>query len=180
MPNEDFIISTSILLVGAIIFALLDTVYISILVRRITPDFFAKLKWLLATFSGLIWFGIWKWVLSVFWDNVYVFVFPVWGRQWIPLLFGVLMASVTIGFWSIAMKTSDHPLLVFLLLSGFWGVLTHLWAIYRGILTKPPMLRGSSPFAALLIAFFEYIFYWCIITSLSSTLFWIKNRFRSN
>ena len=80
MLNEDFIISTDILLKGAIIFAILDAIYISILVWRITPNFFAQLKWLLVIFSGLMWFGIWKWVLSLFWDSVYVFVFPIWGE----------------------------------------------------------------------------------------------------
>ena len=176
MLTEDIIITTGILLKGAIIFAILDLVYILILVWRITPIFFFQIKWHLTIFSGIVWFGIWKWVLSAFWDSVYVYVFPSWGEHWIPYLFGMLMVGVSFGIWSIAMKTRYHPLTSFLILTGFWGVLTHLWAIYRGILTTPPMLRGSSPFAALLIAFFEYIFYWCIITTLSSLTYWISLR----
>jgi hypothetical protein len=175
---EDVVVTTRILLQGAIAFAVLDIVFICILTLRITPGFFTQIKWLLVIFSGLVWFGIWKWLLSVFWDLVYVFVFPIWGKPWLPYLFGVLMAGVSLGIWSIAIKTRYHPVPTFLILTGFWGILTHIWAIYRGVLTKPPMLRGSSPFAALLMAFFEYIFYWCIITSLTVLTYWIYLRTR--
>lgn len=178
MFSEDIIITTDILLKGAIFFAVLDIPYVLLLVWRISPSFFAKLKWYLTLFSGIVWFGIWKWVLSVFWDSVYVFVFPIWGVHWIPYLFSVLMACVSLGIWTIAMKARVHPLPGFLILTGFWGVLTHIWAIYRGVLIRPPMLRGSSPFAALTLAFFEYIFYWCIITTLSSLTCRMNSRIR--
>jgi hypothetical protein len=36
--------------------------------------------------------------------------------------------------------------------------LTHTWAVYRGVVDKPPMLQDASPVAAVVIAFFEYIF----------------------
>jgi len=175
---EGVVVTTGILLKGALVFAVLDTVLIGLLTWRISPDFFFHLKWLLVIYSGLVWFTIWKWVLSTFWDSVYVFVFPFWGENWLPYLFGIFMASVALGIWSIAVKIRFHPLPIFLILTGFWGVLTHIWAIYQGVLTKPAMLRGSSPFAALLMAFFEYIFYWCIITTLSSLTFWIHFRNR--
>jgi len=35
-------------------------------------------------------------------------------------------------------------------------------AIMRGILEKPSMLQGSNPAAAVVIAAFEFIFYWCV------------------
>lgn len=107
---ENVIVTTGILVQGAIGFAILDIVFISILTWRITPYFFTQLKWLLVIFSGMVWFGIWKWVLSVFWDSVYVFVFPIWGKHWLPYLFGVLMAGVSLGIWSFAVKTRYHPL----------------------------------------------------------------------
>jgi hypothetical protein len=44
-------------------------------------------------------------------------------------------------------------------------MVTHLWAVYRGIADKPPMLQGASPTAAVIIAIFEFMFYWCIILS---------------
>ena len=46
-------------------------------------------------------------------------------------------------------------------------MITHIWAIYRGILAKPPMLQGVSPVAAAIMPIFEFIFYWCIILSVA-------------
>jgi hypothetical protein len=34
---------------------------------------------------------------------------------------------------------------------------------HRGVVSKLPVLQGTSPAAAVVIAFFEFIFYWCII-----------------
>ena len=50
---------------------------------------------------------------------------------------------------------------------GLWGIITHVIAILRGILDKPPMLKGSDPFAALAISFFEFIFYWCVCLAMA-------------
>lgn len=178
MIYDNITITSGLLLKGAFIFALLDVFFIPLLLWRIKPIFFAKLKWFLVIISGLTWFGIWKLVLYLFWEPVYSFIFPVWGYGWIPFLFGMLMAGVTLGFWSLSRKIRTHPLPAFLLLSGTWGVLTHLWAITRGLLTQPPLLQGASTWAALLIAFFEYIFYWCIITSLAALIYWIVSRIK--
>jgi len=169
MIIEDIVITTDILLQGASIFALLDAVLIPLLIWQIKPALFIQIKWTLVIISGLAWFGIWKLVLSLFWDSVYIHVFPEGGREWLPLIFGLLMAGFSLGIWSLARNGKHHPLPIFFFLSGFWGVLTHIWAIQRGIL-RPPMLRGASPLAALLIAFFEYIFYWCIITFIAATI----------
>jgi len=35
---------------------------------------------------------------------------------------------------------------------------------------KPPMLQGASPVAAVVIAIFEFTFYWCIILSVACLL----------
>ncbi len=179
MLIENIFITTDILLKGAFIFALMDAILIPLLIWRITPDIFTQMRWTLVIISGLTWFGIWKLVLSLFWDPVYIHVFPDGGREWLPLIFGLLMAGFTLGIWSLARCGKQHPLLVFFLLSGFWGVLTHLWAIQNGILSKPHILRGAAPWAALLIAFFEYIFYWGIITFLAAIIYRINHYFRS-
>jgi hypothetical protein len=50
----------------------------------------------------------------------------------------------------------------FCISGGIWGLLTHILAIQRGILEKPPMLQGASPIAALTLATVEFIFYWSI------------------
>ncbi len=45
---------------------------------------------------------------------------------------------------------------------------THLWAVYRGIVDKPPLLQGVAPAAAVVVAVFEFMFYGCIILSVAS------------
>lgn len=177
MLFEDIKITTDILLKGSLVFTLLDSVYIPLLVWRIKPGFFMQVKWPLAIISGLVWFGIWKWVLTVFWESVYSYVFPTWTRNWIPLLFGLLMAVVSFAIWILAKRSSRYPVVAFCLLGGVWGILTHTWAIYRGIMTKPPMLQGASPYAALLIAFFEFIFYWCVIMTFAGLAGWMWQKF---
>jgi hypothetical protein len=168
MDIENIKITTELLLKGALLFAVLDTVCLSVLLKLISPDFFKKIKWNLVLSTGLIWFGIWWSVLFYFWETVYRYVFPAWSRHWIPYAFGLLMAGASLLFWTIAKKYNRYPILIFCLLGGVWGVCTHIWAISRGIMTKPPMLQGGSPLAALLIAFFEYTFYWCVITTLAA------------
>lgn len=49
-------------------------------------------------------------------------------------------------------------------------MITHLWAVYRGIVDRPPMLQGADPVAAIVIAVFEFMFYWCIMLSVALLL----------
>ena len=71
-----------------------------------------------------------------------------------------------------------------ILLSAFacWedygAVITHIWAIYRGILDKPPLLQGASPVAASIMPFFEFVFYWCIILGVAFS--WQKRKMENN
>jgi len=60
-----------------------------------------------------------------------------------------------------------NAIMNFCILGGLWGIVSHLLAINRGILEKPPMLQGSGPFAAIVIAAFEFIFYWCVCVLLT-------------
>lgn len=176
MDLEGFHITTGILLQGVMIFAALDAILLPLIARLIKPDLFRGFKWVLVVISGLTWFLIWKTVLTFFWDSAYQFVFPGWGRVWLPYLFGLLMATVSLLFWWLAGQRSRNPIVVFCLLTGVWGILTHTWAIHQGILSKPPLLQGASPLAALLLAFFEYISYWCIISLVSAGVYWTGSK----
>lgn len=170
MSPEDIQITTELLFQGALFFALVDVVFISVLTWRIPPDSFRRVKWVQVVVAGIIWFGIWGWAIVNFWETVYAYVFPAWGQYLIPPVFGLLMAAVARGLWVLALRFRQHPVLGYTLLGGLWGVCTHIWAVYRGIVEKPPMLQGTSPVAVVVIAFFEYMFYWCIILSLSALI----------
>jgi hypothetical protein len=169
---DDFKITTGMLWQGALIFASIDAVYVPLLVWRIKPDVFRKTKWGLAIIAGLVWYGIWRWAIRNFWETVYAHFFPAWGEQLIPIIFGFFNALIALGLWVLALRSRVHPVCGYCLYGGVWGALTHIWAVYRGVVSKPPMLQGASPVVAVMIAFFEYIFYWCVILTLSTFGWW--------
>jgi hypothetical protein len=73
-------------------------------------------------------------------------------------------------FWKIALRFPGNPVISWSLLGGLCGMITHIWAVYRGILDKPPMLQGTSPIATVIMPIFEFIFYYCVILSLTALL----------
>jgi hypothetical protein len=126
------------------------------------------MKWTLVIVMALFFTFLFGFITSsLFWDTVYSYVFPLWARWIIPPLYGLLFSMVGLFFWRIATHSPTSQVIIFCSLGGLWGVITHILAIYRGILDKPPMLTGANPFAALTIAAFEYIFYWCICLTIA-------------
>ncbi|HET9912511.1 MAG TPA: hypothetical protein VFQ13_11515 [Anaerolineales bacterium] len=166
-------ITTELLYRGTLIFALIDAIYIPLLVWRVNEAAFRKLKWLLVIAAALVWFGIWSWAIGNFWETVYVYVFPAWMERWLPWIAFANAGAITLGFWTLALRLKWNPVLTFCLLGGVLGGLTHIWAVYRGVVTKPPMLRGASPVAAVIFAVFEYILYWCTILVLANVIDWV-------
>ena len=167
MP-DDFKITTDLLYKGALAFALIDAIYIPLLTWRVRKETFRRLKWNLVVAAAVIWFGIWSWAIGNFWETVYVYVFPTWAQTRVPWIAFFSAGAVAFLFWTLAFRTKAKAVLVYCLLSGLLGSLTHFWAVTRGIVTKPPMLQGASPLGAVTIAFFEYIFYWCVILTLAA------------
>ena len=166
--SNDIKVTTDILWKGALFFALIDIVFVSILAKFIKPDDFLRMKWKLAIIMALFFCILFGSIVSiVFWDSVYCYVFPVWARWIIPVSYGLLFSIIGLFFWWIAFRLPANPVMNFCILGGVWGITTHILAIQRGILEKPPMLQGASPAAALTIAAFEFIFYWCICLGLT-------------
>jgi len=161
--SDDIKVTTEILLRGAVIFVLIDCVLVSLLVRSVKTEALVGMKWKLITVMAIFFFLLFGSIVSIiFWDSVYSYVFPPGARWIIPPLYGILFSMAGLLFWWIATRLKRYAVITFLLLGGLWGVITHVLAIMRGILEKPPMLQGSDPFAALTIAAFEFIFYWCV------------------
>lgn len=178
MP-ADIKISTELLYKGALVFALMDAVYIPLLMWRVRDESFRRLKWSLVISAALVWYGIWSWAIANFWETVYSYVFPAWAQIWVPWIACVVAGISAFILWTLAIQTKLRVVPVFCFLSGAQGSLTHVWAVYRGIVTKPPMLQGASPLAAVVIAFFEYIFYWCTILVLAKIMDWIRLKLKS-
>ena len=161
-------VTTEVLWRGALLFVIIDAVFVPVLIRLVKPAEFLKMKWRLASTMGIFFCALFGIVAStIFWDSVYSYVFPLWSRWIIPPVYGLLFASYGLLVWKISTKLPANSIFNFILFGGLWGIITHIWAVYRGIVEKPPMLQGASPIAAVVIAAFEFIFYWCVCISLA-------------
>jgi hypothetical protein len=164
MIPEGTKITTQVLIWGTLMFAAMDLVLVPMLAWRIRNETFVRMKVPLLVVTGVFWFGMWIWMVTGFWEAVYRFVFPGWARWVIPPVYGLLFTGVCLFFIWVAKKLGGRYSLNFILMGGLWGMCTHLLAVSLGIVTKPPHLQGASPVAAVVIAIFEFMFYWCIIT----------------
>jgi hypothetical protein len=174
--TEGIRVTTEILWKAAIFFAIIDLILIIILARFVKPRDLFNMKRSLIIFMGIFFFALFGSIMSImFWDSVYSYVFPSWIRWIIPPLYGMLFSMVGLFFWWLAFRLPTNPVINFCILGGFWGFLTHVLAIERGILEKPPMLQGASPISALTIATFEFIFYYCVCLGFT----FLFERFRS-
>jgi hypothetical protein len=167
--SPDMKVTTQILWEGALIFALIDVVFVFVLRRRIRFEAFRQFMWTLVVTTGIFWCLLLGILMSwIFWEPVYHYVFPNWARWLIPPVYGAFFAMMGLLFWSMAMRFPRHAVVVWCLLGGLWGMITHIWAVYRGILDKPPMLEGASPVATVIMPIFEFVFYYCVILSLTA------------
>ena len=178
MLPPGFKVTTEILWQGALIFAGIDLFFVPLLVWRIKPETFRQIKWTLVAVTAIFWCALWTWVLINFWEPVYHYVFPAWARGFIPPTYAVLFAGVSLLFWWLALRLRSNPVLNYCLLGGLWGMITHLLAISLGILSRPPAMQSAAPVAAVTIAIFEFMFYWCVILSVTALvhLTWRKLR----
>lgn len=67
----DIKITTELLYKGALIFALMDAVYLPLLVWRVREETFRRMNWSLPIAAALVWYGIWSWAIGNFWETVY-------------------------------------------------------------------------------------------------------------
>lgn len=155
---------------GTLIFVTIDAVFVPILAWRINSTTFRRCKWALSFTTAIFWSALWTWGLVNFWDSIYHYVFPAWAHWLIPPIFGLLYAGISILFWWLALRLRGNAAANFCLLGGLWGMTTHLFAVSIGIVDKPPVLQGAAPVAAVIIAIFEFMFYWCVILSVAVLL----------
>ena len=165
-PTENTV-TTGMLWQAALVFALVDTPFVIFLLKRLTGETLRQLKpYLLAT-TGIFWFLVWIAMCTYFWEPVYQYVFPAWARWIVPPVYAFLFVLAALVFWWLALNIPGRPTLTFCIAGGLWGTVTHLWGIGRGLIDKPPMLRGVSPLAVAVMPIFEFLFYWCVILTVS-------------
>jgi hypothetical protein len=161
-------VTTGVLVAGAIAFALFDAVFLVFLARHVGLARFVRLRRLLPVVTGLLWLGLWIWAVGFFWHSVYSYVFPAWARWLLPPGQAVLTGAIAVLAYRLAIRLPRHPVVGYCLLGGVWGLLSHILAIWRGILEKPPMFEGAHPVAAVVLAFFEFTLYFCIVVAVSA------------
>ncbi len=167
MVPPDVKVTTEVLWRGTVLFLLADSGFAYLLLRRTPVSVFRRCKWTLVLTTVVFWGLLWSVMMLLFWEPVYGYVFPQWSRLLVPPVYALFFGVIGLLLWTLAFRLPGRPLLNFLFLGGLWGSLTHVWAIDRGILEKPPMLQGASPLAAVVLPFFEFIFYWCVIVAVS-------------
>lgn len=158
----DVKITTDLLWRGALLFAGLDIILVSVLVWRVSPTTFRQLLGELIATTALFWCGLWFWAIGYFWDSVYQYVFPAWSRWLIPFFQAALTVLVAALAWHLSGRLRLHPVLSYCLMGGLWGMLSHVRAVALGIVDKPPLLQGAAPIAAIVVAIWEFALYWCV------------------
>jgi len=128
MP-ADIKITTELLYKSALVFALMDAVYIPMLMWRVSDESCRRLKWTLVIAAALVWYGIWSWAIGNFWETVYVYVFPTWAQIWIPWIAFIVAGAITYGLWMLTLRLKRNFALAFCLMGGVLGSLTHIWAV---------------------------------------------------
>jgi len=175
--TDDIKVTTEMLWRAALLFAGIDIVLITILTRLVKPPVLFNMKWKLIIVMAIFFCLLFGSIMSiVFWDSVYSYVFPSWMRWIIPPAYGILFSLAGLFYWWLAFKLPANPVINFCILGGTWGFLTHVLAIQRGILEKPPMLQGASSISALTIATFEFIFYWSICLEITFLIEYLWSR----
>ncbi len=170
-------VTTEMLWKGALILALIDIPFVFFLVRRVKRETFVHLKWTLVTTGAIFWFVLLAIMMSwIFWDEVYGYLFPAWARWLIPPVYTILFGAACLIFWYLAKRLPINPVLTWCLLGGWWGAITHIWAMYRGLIDIPPALQGISPIAIAVIPIFEFMWYWCLILTIAAMIQRMRNR----
>jgi len=155
---------------GAVALLAIDLALLPLVHRFVPTSRFIRLRHLLPIASAAFWTVLWLWVVATFWRSVYSFVFPEALRWLLPPAFGLLFALASLLLFRVALHANRYASLTFVLLGAVLGPLTHLVAVWRGVVTKPPLMSGASPVAAIAISFPEFALYWSAILLLALAL----------
>ncbi len=165
--------TSEILWRATLIAVVIDVPFLILVARWVSSELFSKLKWYLVGVAFVVFAVIWVTFGSVlYWEAVYKEVFPVWFRWLLPLVYGLLFAALALAFWRVSILINRWQVVWFSILGGLVSLVGHGIGISRGLL-RVPMLAEVSVVSALVFGVFEFIFYWCVIVSLSVASRWL-------
>jgi len=143
------------------ILAVLDVLLCLLAWRLISRKQFIRIRGQLSIVVGVFFFLVWAGAMIWAWDWFYVYIFPNWVRPLLPLIFGFAYPLLALVIAWFSLKLPGNPAVIWCMLGGVEGLLSHLYAIYGlGAASKPPIMHGTDPLAVLIFAFFEKAFYW--------------------
>lgn len=159
---------------ATVVAVLIDAPYLILIARWVSSELFSKLKWYLVGGAFVVYAVLWGTFGSVYyWDTVYKAIFPAWFRWLLPLVYGLFFGALALAFWRMSILMPKWQVVWFSLLGGLVSLVGHGIGISRGLL-RVPLLAEVSVVSALVFGVFEFIFYWCVIVSLSVVCRWLN------
>jgi len=173
-------VTSALLWRSVFIVAPVDVVFVSFLASRFRFASLPKVQWLIAGTTAGFFAAVWAVVVSyLFWQPVYHYLFPAWSRWLLPFIYGLGFGAAGFMSWWLALRLRGNAVVNFCALLGLWGAVGHLWAVHRGLMKKPPMLRSASPEAAIVFSAFEFVFYGGLILVIAQFLNWLWQRWQA-
>lgn len=173
-------VTSTVLWRGVLIAAPVDVAFVGILAWRINTTTLRRLKWPIAATTAGFFAAVWA-ILGcyLYWESIYHYFFPAWSRWLLPFAYGLGFGVAGLLSWWLALRLPVRAVVNFCILVGLWGMTGHVWAVHRGLMDKPPMLRGASPAAAVVFSGFEFVFYAGLILTVATVLSRVRERFQS-
>lgn len=165
---ETLRVTTSLLWRATLFFSIVVAALLPLVLKVISRERFETLNRHVVGAAFFVWLAIWSVMVVIYWHDVYAYFFPAWLRWPLPLFMATGFAAASQILWHLARRCRRWPAVVFVLLGAMLGPLTHLWAVLRGIVSKPPMLQGASPAAAVAVSAPEFAIYFIIILGLAT------------
>jgi len=171
------LVTSELYWIATFVTAIIDVVFVTLLAWRIRFERFHQLKNILGVVAIVFWGGLWTWVMisAFIWETCYQFVFPPWARWIMPPAMALLNGCLALLFWRLAARLPGNPVVNLVMLGGLESFPGHLRAIQLGILATP-LLKNVSASSALIFGFFEFVFYWSVILTVSALFFSIRQR----
>ncbi len=170
--------TSEVLWIATVIAVMIDVPLLILVARWVSSELFFKLKWYLVGAAFVVYAVLWGTLGSVYyWDAVYKVIFPAWFRWLLPFVYGLLFGALALAFWRASILMTKWQVVWFSLLGGLVSLVGHAIGISRGLL-RVPLLAEVSAVSALVFGVFEFIFYWCVIVSLSVVSRWLGLRLR--
>jgi hypothetical protein len=94
------------------IFLVLD-IFLTLLARQlVTRSTFQQLGRFLVSASGIFFLFVWTSAMIWAWDWFYAYIFPTWGRYWLPPLFTVGYCLLALVMFWLSQKLPGHPAII--------------------------------------------------------------------